>query len=148
MRDTHFRLEGPVVEQLTEAFADDWLYETGEQLLDDAWFPELQPVGEAIARVITSGPDEDLEQIEFAVLHAISCARRSIRVVTPYFLPPDVLTTALSLAAMRGVTVDIVVPENSNHTILDWARRAPLRIAARSRLPGLAAAARRSIIPS
>ena len=128
VRDTHFRLDGPIVEQLTEAFADDWLYETGERLLDDAWFPDLHPVGEAIARVVTSGPDEDLEQIEFAVLHAISCARRSIRVVTPYFLPPDMLTTSLSLAAMRGVTVDVVVPENSNHTILDWARRAPLRI--------------------
>jgi cardiolipin synthase len=128
VRDTHFRVEGPVVEQLTEAFADDWLYETGEKLLDDGWFPELHPVGEAIARVVTSGPDEDLEQIEFAMLHAISCARRSIRVVTPYFLPPDILTTALSLAAMRGITVDVVVPENSNHTLLDWGRRAPLRI--------------------
>ena len=90
--------------------------------------PTSHPVGEAIARVVTSGPDEDLEQIEFAMLHAISCARRSIRVVTPYFLPPDMLTTALSLAAMRGVAVDVVVPEHSNHTILDWARRAPLRI--------------------
>jgi cardiolipin synthase len=128
VRDTHFRLDGPVVEQLTEAFADDWLYETGERLLDDAWFPALKPVGEATARVVTSGPDEDLEQIEFAILHAISCARHSIRVVTPYFLPPDMLTTALSLAAMRGITVDVVVPENSNHTILDWARRTPLRI--------------------
>lgn len=127
VRDTHFRLEGPVVEQLTEAFADDWLYETGERLLDDAWFPSLHPAGEAIARVITSGPDEDLEQIEFAMLHAISCARRSIRVVTPYFLPPDLLTTALGLAAMRGVAVDIVVPEHSNHMVLDWARRASLR---------------------
>ena len=42
MRDTHFRLEGPVVEQLTEAFADDWLYETGEKLLDEAWFPDAR----------------------------------------------------------------------------------------------------------
>jgi len=127
VRDTHFRLEGPVVEQLTEAFADDWLYETGEKLLDEAWFPELAPCGDAIARVIPSGPDEDLEQIEFAILHAISCARRSVRVVTPYFLPPDMLTTALGLAAMRGVTVDIIVPERSNHIVLDWARRVPLR---------------------
>jgi cardiolipin synthase len=127
VRDTHFRLEGPVVEQLTEAFADDWVYETGEKLLDEAWFPELTPCGDAVARVITSGPDEDLEQIEFAILHAISCARRSIRVVTPYFLPPDVLTTALALAAMRGIAVDIMVPEHSNHTILDWARRVALR---------------------
>ncbi|MFI5032649.1 MAG: phospholipase D-like domain-containing protein [Reyranellales bacterium] len=127
VRDTHFRLEGPVVEQLTEAFADDWVYETGEKLLDESWFPKLTSCGDAVARVVTSGPDEDLEQIEFAVLHAISCARRSIRVVTPYFLPPDVLTTALGLAAMRGVAVDIFVPEHSNHRVLDWARRVPLR---------------------
>ncbi len=127
VRDTHFRIEGPVVEQLTEAFADDWVYETGEKLLDESWFPELRPAGSAAARAITSGPDEDLEQIEFAVLHAIGCARRSIRVVTPYFLPPDVLITALSLAAMRGIAVDIVVPENSNHMVLDWARSTPLR---------------------
>jgi cardiolipin synthase len=49
----------------------------------------LEPVGTAAARVDHLGPDEDIEQIEFAILHAISCARRSIRVVTPYFLPPD-----------------------------------------------------------
>jgi len=127
VRDTHFRLDGPVVEQLVEAFADDWLFQTGEKLLSDDWFPALEPAGEAVARVVTSGPDEDLEQIEFVAMHAMSCARRSIRVVTPYFLPPEVLTTALGLAAMRGVTVDIVLPEHSNHTVLDWARRVPLR---------------------
>lgn len=128
VRDTHFRLEGPVVEQLVEAFADDWLFETGEKLLSDAWFPAIEPTGSVAARVITSGPDEDLEQIEFVALHAISCARKSIRVVTPYFLPPEVLTSALGLAAMRGLTVDLVVPERSNHTVLDWARRVPLRL--------------------
>jgi cardiolipin synthase len=112
VRDTHFRIEGPVVEQLAEAFADDWLFTTGEKLLNDDWFPDLKAVGKVVARTITSGPDEDLEQIEFVALHAISCARRSIRVVTPYFLPPEVLTTALGLASMRGIAVDLVVPEN------------------------------------
>jgi cardiolipin synthase len=125
--DTHFRLDGPVVEQLVEAFADDWLFQTGERLLSDEWFPTLEPAGQAIARVVTSGPDEDLEQIEFVALHAISCARHSIRVVTPYFLPPEVLTTALGLAAMRGVRVEVLLPEHSNHTMLDWARRVALR---------------------
>lgn len=128
VRDTHFRIEGPVVEQLVEAFADDWVFETGENLLSEAWFPELQEVGDLLARAITSGPDEDLEKIEFVALHAISCARQSIRVVTPYYLPPESLTTALGLAAMRGITVDLVVPEHSNHTVLDWARRVPMRI--------------------
>jgi cardiolipin synthase len=127
VRDTHFCLQGPVVEQLAEVFADDWLFQTGEPLPASHWFPEVAATGDLAARAITSGPDEDLEQIEFVALHAISCARRSIRVVTPYFLPPEVLTTALGLAAMRGITVDIVVPERSNHVVLDWARRVPMR---------------------
>jgi len=127
VRDTHFRLEGPVVEQLTEAFADDWLFMTGEKLLNDDWFPRIDAVGPLAARVVTSGPDEDIEQIEFVALHAISCARTSIRIVTPYFLPPDALTTALGLAAMRGLAVDIVLPERSNHPMLDWASRVPIR---------------------
>ncbi len=127
VRDVHFQVEGPVVEQLVEVLADDWLFQTGEALQDEAWFPTIPTVGALAARAITSGPDEDLEQIEYVALHAISCARQSIRLVTPYFLPPEVLTTALGLAAMRGIEVDIVVPEHSNHTLLDWARRVPMR---------------------
>jgi cardiolipin synthase len=126
VRDTHFRLEGPIVEQLSDAFAEDWQFTTGEQLGED-WFPPLEPVGTVMARAVPSGPDEDMEQIEFVTLHAISCARESIRVVTPYFLPGEPLTMALGLAAMRGITVDILLPENSNHVILDWARQVPLR---------------------
>jgi len=125
--DTHFQLEGPIVEQLTDAFADDWLFTTGEKLLTDNWFPPLEKAGTVTARVVTSGPDEDMEQIEYVALHAISCAHKSIRVVTPYFLPPDPLTLSLGLAALRGVKVDIVLPEHSNHAVLDWARRIPLR---------------------
>lgn len=125
--DTHFQLEGPIVEQLTDAFADDWLYTTGEKLLTENWFPTVEKAGSVTARVVTSGPDEDMEQIEYVALHAISCAHKSIRVVTPYFLPPDPLTMALGLAALRGVAVDIVLPDHSNHAFLDWARRIPLR---------------------
>jgi cardiolipin synthase len=127
VHDTHFELEGPIVEQLTDAFADDWLFATGETLLTENWFPSLDKAGPVTARVVTSGPDEDMEQIEYVALHAISCAHKSVRVVTPYFLPPDSLTMSLGLAALRGVTVDIVLPDHSNHAILDWARRIPLK---------------------
>ena len=75
------------------------------------------------SRVINSGPDEELEKVEFAVLQAISCARTSMAVMTPYFLPDERLITALSLAAMRGVAVDLVIPHRSNHTLVDWATR-------------------------
>ena len=125
--DTHFQIEGPVVEQLTDAFAEDWAYTTGEKLPPEIWLPPVPAAGTVNARVVTSGPDEDMEQIEYVTLHAISCAQKSVRVVTPYFLPPEPLVMALGLAALRGVHVDIVLPDHSNHAVLDWARRIPLR---------------------
>jgi cardiolipin synthase len=126
--DTHFRLEGPVVAQLIDVFADDWSFTTGEQLAGERWFPELRPVdgGESVARAVTSGPDQDLEKIEFMILEAVACARSSVRVMTPYFLPDDRIITGLALAAYRGVTVDVVLPEHSNHPTLDWAARAQI----------------------
>ena len=126
VQDTHFRLDGPVVCQLVEAFVQDWSFATDEDLDGDPWFPTLlgdgQP-GHASARVIDSGPDEDIEKIEFAILQAIACARSSVAVMTPYFLPDERMMTALSMAAMRGVEVDVVVPEISDHTFVDWASR-------------------------
>jgi cardiolipin synthase len=124
VQDLHFRIEGPVVAQLVEAFAQDWEFAAGEDLDGGAWFPSISHDDGALARVIDSGPDEDLEKIEFAVLQAVSCARSSIAVMTPYFLPDERLVTALSLAAMRGVAVDLVVPDRSNHFLVDWATRA------------------------
>ncbi len=124
VQDTHFRVEGPVVGQLTEAFAQDWAFATDENLDGEAWFPDVASHGAAPSRVIDSGPDENLEKIEFALLQAVACARESIAVMTPYFLPDERLTTALALASMRGVTVDVVIPESSDHVFVDWATRA------------------------
>jgi cardiolipin synthase len=123
VRDTHFLFEGPVVGQLTEAFAADWMFATDEELDGDAWFPDTPEDGPAIARVITAGPDQDIEKIELVMLQAIASAERGVRLMTPYFLPDGRLMTALSLAAMRGVRVDIVVPEKSDHRAVDWAAR-------------------------
>jgi cardiolipin synthase len=126
--DTHFRLEGPVVAQLIDVFADDWAFTTGEQLAGEKWYPAAAPVegGNCVARVVTSGPDQDLEKIEFVILEAIACARASVRIMTPYFLPDDRLITGLALAAFRGVAVDVVLPEHSNHPTVDWGSRAQI----------------------
>ena len=124
VQDTHFRIVGPVVVQLSEAFAQDWSFATDEDLDGDAWFPDIPSTGQITARVIDSGPDEDLEKIEFAILQAIACARERIAVMTPYFLPDERMMTALSLASMRGVAIDVVIPEISDHRFVDWASRA------------------------
>ncbi|MBS0422421.1 MAG: cardiolipin synthase [Proteobacteria bacterium] len=121
--DTHFRFEGPVVAQLMDVFAADWQFATHEQLTGDLWFPAQNTAGNSTARVVTSGPDSDLEKIEFVILQALSCARQSIRIMTPYFLPDERIITALSLAAYRGVEVDLVLPEHSNHPTVDWGSR-------------------------
>jgi cardiolipin synthase len=121
VRDLHFGVEGPVVAQLAEAFAQDWASVTDEDLAGDAWLPDLDAGSGPLARVIASGPDEDIEKIEFAILQAVACARRGIAVMTPYFLPDERMVTALSLAAMRGVAVDIIVPQVSDHTLMAWA---------------------------
>ncbi len=123
VRDTHFLFEGPVIGQLTEAFAADWMFATDEELDGDAWFPDTFEDGPATARVITAGPDQDIEKIELVMLQAIASAQTGVRLMTPYFLPDGRLVTALCLAAMRGVTVDIVVPEKSDHRAVDWAAR-------------------------
>lgn len=128
VQDVHFRIEGSVVAQLVEAFARDWAFVAEEDLEGDSWWPKITPDPSpsqgTLARVIDSGPDEDLEKIEFAIFQAVACARSTITVMTPYFLPDERLITALSLAAMRGVTVDIMMPEKGDHILVEWAARA------------------------
>ncbi|MGU3668751.1 phospholipase D-like domain-containing protein [Methylobacterium sp. A49B] len=126
IRDTHFRLTGPVVEQLAAAFAADWAFVAGENLDGPPWFVDLEPDGPSVARAVTSGPDADVEKIEQVILQALACARRSVRFVTPYFLPDELVTGALAQAATRGITVDVVVPRVSDHPFIDWATRAHL----------------------
>lgn len=126
MIDTHFRLQGPVVRHMQEAFATDWFFVANEVLDESVWFPECRPAGEVVSRGIAHGPDEGFERIRFALLGALTAAEKSIRIATPYFLPDQVLIYALNIAAMRGVRVDILLPERSDVRIADWASRALL----------------------
>ena len=124
VRDLHFRVEGPVVAQLQEAFATDWAFSTREILNSDIWFPESKESGKVIARVILDGPDADFETLRWALLAALAEAQSSVQILTPYFLPDNTIVTALNLAAMRGVHVDIILPEKSNLPYVHWASRA------------------------
>jgi cardiolipin synthase len=122
----HFRIAGPVVKHLAQAFVDDWLFVTGERLAGDAWFPAVPPTGSVLARGIMDGPDEDFEKAYLVRLGAIACAQQSIRIVTPYFVPDARLISALTVAAMRGVQVDIALPEVNNLALVHWAATAQL----------------------
>lgn len=123
--DHHFRLEGPIVGQLMRTFAYEWTFTTGEILDGPDWFPPLLPPrtpgSDIIARGLPGGPDQGINPIRWTMLAALAEARDSIRIVTPYFLPDSTLSTVLSMAAMRGVEVDIVLPANNNLRFVDWA---------------------------
>jgi len=121
VQDLHFRVEGPVVAHLQEVFADDWRFTTGEALDGEAWFPAAAAAGPVFARGIADGPDEDFEVLRWTLLGALAAARHSVRVMTPYFLPDAALISALNLAALRGVTVDLVLPAKNNLPFVHWA---------------------------
>lgn len=126
IRDVHFRIQGPVVRQLQDTFVEDWAFTTKEILEGPRWYPPLSQRGPIAARAITAGPDLDFEVIRSVLLGAVSSARESIRIATPYFLPDTPMIAALSVAALRGVHVDIVLPENGNVPVVQWASRAML----------------------
>ena len=125
-RDLHFRIEGPVVAQLAETFADDWVFCTGEILSGEDWFPVLEAKGDVLARAIADGPDEDLGRLHLALLGALASARSSITIVTPYFLPDLALISALNVAAMRNIRVNVLIPEENNLRLIQWASTAML----------------------
>jgi cardiolipin synthase len=125
--DMHFRLTGPVVAQLEEVFIDDWCFATGDRLphSGESAVPagDQDRAGTTYSRVICDGPDDDVGKLELVIVAAISAARTSVRIMTPYFIPSRSLITALNCAALRGVVVDIVLPSKSNLPYVDWATR-------------------------
>ncbi len=125
--DMEVRVEGPVVRQLLQTFAEDWSFTTEEALEGEAWWPDIAAAGPVFARGIHSGPDADIYKLETILGAALAQARTRVRIVTPYFLPDQRLQFAIAQAGLRGVKVEILIPEHCDHVIMDWAMRAHLR---------------------
>lgn len=123
--DIHFRIEGPTVGHLEEAFLEDWQFATGESIVSSRLL-EAAYQGESFCRGISAGPNEDFEKLRWLILGAINCARRTLRIMTPYFIPERPILYALNTAALRGVDVEIILPEKNNLPYVAWATRAYL----------------------
>jgi cardiolipin synthase len=127
IRDVHFRVTGPAVRIMMDAFARDWTFTTDEMLEDDCWWPGLEESGKVFARGLRSGPDADIYRLESLLGAALTLAQKRVRIVTPYFLPDPSLQFAIQQAVLRGVAVEIVLPGRSNQRVMDWAMHGHLR---------------------
>lgn len=123
IRDVHFRITGPVVGQLQDAFLVDWLFATG-QAPENAITYDSTPTGTALCRGISDAPDKDFEKIRLAMMGALTAAQSHIRIMTPYFIPDASMLGALNAAALRGVKVEIILPEKNNINYMQWASQA------------------------
>ena len=123
IHDMHFCVTGPVVADLQRTFLEDWYFVTGERLTMSLFFPAAEQQGNSSIRAISDGPDKEFRKLEQIIMGALSCARHSVHIMTPYFLPDRPMITALVTAALRGVEVRILLPGCNNLPFVDWACR-------------------------
>jgi cardiolipin synthase len=129
-RDLGALIEGPAAALLNEVFIADWCYATRQP--PDRLHSELAPnlsacCGPSELQVVASGPDVPGDPLYEGVIAMIQEAERSIWIVTPYFIPDDVLLRSLIVKARAGREVALVVPARSNHPVADLARRSYIR---------------------
>lgn len=113
-RDTHIRMEGPVVAEFQKLFLNTWARQKGEPLAERNYFPKLEARGDEIVRAIGSTPDDEHSLIYLTLLSAIAHAEREVDLTVAYFAPDPQLLDALTDAADRGVEVRLVLPANSD----------------------------------
>ncbi|MCL2484746.1 MAG: phospholipase D-like domain-containing protein [Endomicrobia bacterium] len=119
--DITFKAEGPIAEQIRNVFEEDWKFVKKKKLHSLPIQKDNMPTG-VPARIIPDGPDEESGKIELITQGMINFAKKKILIVTPYFLPENNILTSLEMAAMRGVDVEIIIPQKNDHSIMEWAR--------------------------
>lgn len=122
VQDVHFEVRGPVVDQINEVFAEDWLFAKREAL--EVVKSPVESAGHVIARILPDGPDANYQKLQWTLLGAVNSAKSCIRIVTPYFIPDDILLSALQAASLRGIDVEVIIPKKSNILFFNWAMRA------------------------
>lgn len=122
-RDTHIRIKGSAVRDLTDRFLLDWCYASGENIEDFSIFysQERCEDGDVGIQIVTSGPDHKEEYIKHGYLKMINNAKKTIYLETPYFVPDEPMLEALKLSALSGVDVRIIIPGNPDHMFMKWA---------------------------
>jgi len=112
-RDTHLRIVGSAVYMLQARFLMDWAYlSKSVPPLSEKYFPSIQPENKGAVgmQIVSSGPDNDTEQIKIDFIKMILSSQKTLYIQTPYFIPDDSILDALKIAVLSGVDVSIMLP--------------------------------------
>lgn len=123
-RDTHLRIEGPVVTDFQKLFLATWEKQKGKSLASKSFFPRIGRRGNEVVRAIGSSPDESYSLIYVTLLSAINSAETYAYVTTAYFVPDPRLLAALKGAAQRGVDVRLLLPDKTDSNLVLYASHA------------------------
>ena len=118
-----FKLEGEVIKYLQKIFLSDWYYIKGEKITADKYFPSFQAKGDLKLQVINSSYDSKWNKIEQSYQDLITRAKEKIYLVTPYITVSNNLVSALQLAALKGIEVNIIIAKKTNNFLIDWANQ-------------------------
>ena len=113
-RDTQIRIAGPAVTPLQTGFAQNWLKTTGELLSGATYYPEPEHVGPLAVQTVMSSPETGASSVRVMHYLPIVCARRSIYIANPYFIPDQAAIDTLVDAKRRGVDVRVMVSGEHN----------------------------------
>jgi cardiolipin synthase len=122
--DLSARITGPVVDELSIVFAEDWAFEMNEILPVPRPLEHPHKQTGAAMQVIPTGPSDPGETYRRVLLAALQCARERVMLTTPYFVPDEPTLVALLMAADRGVEVSLIVPLHPDHLLTAAAGRA------------------------
>lgn len=123
-RDTQYRVRGPVVAQMQQAFIDNWLQTRACLLHGDDYFPEIQDAGSDVCQVFKSSISEGAESARIMLLLSVAAARNRIQIANAYFIPDNLTVRTLIEARKRGVEIDIITPsELIDQRVVRWVGR-------------------------
>ncbi|WP_301101713.1 phospholipase D-like domain-containing protein [Propionivibrio sp.] len=125
--DLSFDLDGELAGQAQQQFEQDWAFASERPTPAPKISETPAPDVKTLAQLVASGPDQPDDTIFTLLISGCFTSQQRILAVTPYFVPDTALITALSLAARRGIEVDLVLPARSNHRLADFARHRAMR---------------------
>ncbi len=122
-RDTDLQIDGPVVADLQKLFLDTWHKQQGDPLAPRNYLPQLARSGDEVVHALGSDPDDSYTPIYATLISAIDNAENEVLLTNAYFVPDPQFLASLTNAARRGVDVKLILPSESDSSLVLHAGR-------------------------